>query len=209
MIVLLSRAEVTWPFPSPHRRKKTARGYTSVSCNYHSRQYLFWRVCFHGLDSRKRVWRRKRKRPSFGTMHRDWKKLECLRTWCTKIKWQIAVAAAAAAAAQFCGRGGKDFGSATTPNKKPRFLRKTRKTKKLPKHIENIDKKSIKKRRFWRSYEKTDVTIKFYAKNYPYRLIFKSVRLKIAKKYFSKSANDCTRSYMYARILSLYFCTCG
>ncbi len=43
------------------------------------------------------------------------------------------------------------------------------------KNIEQIDENQ-QTRRFWRSYEKTDVTINFYAKNHPYRLIFKSVR---------------------------------
>ena len=33
-----------------------------------------------------------------------------------------------------------------------------------------------------RIYAKTDVAIKFYAKNYPYKLIFKSERLKIPEK---------------------------
>ena len=53
-------------------------------------------------------------------------------------------------------------------------------------------KKSIKKLetcRFWRSYAKMDVTIKFYAKNYPYRLIFKFVPLKIAKSRFLASSD--------------------
>ena len=52
------------------------------------------------------------------------------------------------------------------------------KNEKIAKNLEKI-KKNHKKRRFWRSYAQTDVTIELYAKNYPYRLIFKSVRLKM------------------------------
>ena len=36
-----------------------------------------------------------------------------------------------------------------------------------------------KKHRFWKSKAKTDVIIKFYGKNYVYKLIFKSVRSKM------------------------------
>ena len=65
---------------------------------------------------------------------------------------------------------------------------KNLKNEKIAKNLEKIVKKYLK-RRFWRSYAQTDVTIEFYAKNYPYRLIFKSVRLKIAENRFLASSD--------------------
>ena len=48
-----------------------------------------------------------------------------------------------------------------------------------------------------------DVTIKFYAKNHPYRIIFKSVRWKIAENMF---LTVCKRLYRNVRV-SLNFVT--
>ena len=39
-------------------------------------------------------------------------------------------------------------------------------------------------------YAKLDITIEFYTKNYPYRLVFKSVRLKIAENRFLASSDS-------------------
>ena len=49
--------------------------------------------------------------------------------------------------------------------------------------MKDLEKSTIFRNRnkFGRSYAKTDVTIKSYGKNYPYRLMFKSVRLKTAE----------------------------
>ena len=74
---------------------------------------------------------------------------------------------------------------------------KNTKNEKITKNLKKIDGNQ-QKRRFWRSYEKTDVTIKFYAKNYSYKLIFKSVRLKIVKNMFltgRKRLNTIVRVY--------------
>ena len=57
------------------------------------------------------------------------------------------------------------------------------KNEKIAKNLEKIDK-NHQKHRFGRSHAQMDVTIEFYAKNYPYRLIFKSVRLRIAENRF-------------------------
>ena len=92
-----------------------------------------------------------------------------------KIKWQIAAPVAATASATFSAwqrRGNKK--SATIQKKRNR--ENYEKHQKVDRHRQNC--------RFWRSYEKTDVTIKFYAKNYPLRLIFKSVRLKMFENRF-------------------------
>ena len=69
-----------------------------------------------------------------------------------------AAAAAAATAAVFRLGGG-------TGKTNWNFSKKT-KTKKIRKNLKQINKNQ-EKYRFWRSYAKTDVTIKFYAKNYP------------------------------------------
>ena len=68
-----------------------------------------------------------------------------------------------------------------------------RKKEKIMKNLEKVHENQ-QKRRFWRSYEKTDATIKFYAKNYPIRLIFKSVRFKMAKNMLLNLSNQCIRS---------------
>ena len=44
---------------------------------------------------------------------------------------------------------------------------------------------------------KTDVNIKFNAKNHPYRLIFKSIRVKIAKNMFP---TVCTQLYTIVNV---------
>ena len=60
----------------------------------------------------------------------------------------------------------------------------------MQKNRENLENNKKKQKfRFWKSYAKMDVAIKFYTKNYPYRLIFKSVRLKIAENRFLASSD--------------------
>ena len=60
-----------------------------------------------------------------------------------------------------CHGGGKDFGSSAARKKKFKIFTTNLENEKHAKKHRKIDKKL----RFWRSYEKTDVTIKFYAKN--------------------------------------------
>ena len=90
------------------------------------------------------------------------------------------LSAAAAAAAISAGRRRRG-------KKNWNFMKKM-KNEKIAKNFEKIEK-NYEKRRIWRSYAQTDVTIEFYAKNYPYRLIFKSVRLKIAENRFLASSD--------------------
>ena len=81
-----------------------------------------------------------------------------------KLTHKIAAAASAKAAA--AAAVAKISARRATWKKKLKIFTKTWKTKKLQK----TSKKSMKidkKHRFWRSKAKTDVTIKFYAKNYP------------------------------------------
>ncbi len=71
-----------------------------------------------------------------------------------------AVAGGARRGGGCCGRSGKDFGSAAARKTKINTFTKLQKA--LKKSM-NFDKKH----EFWRSQAKTDVTIKFYTKNYP------------------------------------------
>ena len=69
-----------------------------------------------------------------------------------------AVATAAAAAAAFSARRQQ-----RRKNKNQQFYKNT-KHKNITKNLKTFDE-IVEKRRFWKSYAKTDVTIKFYAKN--------------------------------------------
>ena len=67
------------------------------------------------------------------------------------------------------GRGGgrgRFVAAGTTGKPKIKKFSEIPKTEKSSKNIEKNDT-NRQKRRFWRSYAKTDVTIEFYAKNYP------------------------------------------
>ena len=79
------------------------------------------------------------------------------------------------------------LGGGGAEKKNLEFYEKTEK-RKIAKNLRKIEQNHYK-RRFWRSCAQTDVTIEFYAKNYPYRLIFKSVRLKIAENRFLASSD--------------------
>ena len=105
---------------------------------------------------------------------------------CAKLTHKIAAAAAAVAAAA-------KISARRRHGKKDQDFSENLENEKIAKNIEKIDE-NPSKHGFWRSYEKTDVTIKFYAKNYPYRLIFKSVRLEMAENMLLNVCKRCIRS---------------
>ena len=81
------------------------------------------------------------------------------------------------------------LGSVAARKKKQDFYENLE-NEKIAKNIEKIDKNVD----FGGATKKTDVAIKFYAKNYPYRLIFKSVRLKMAENMLLNVCKQCIRS---------------
>ena len=82
---------------------------------------------------------------------------------------------------------------------------KNTKNETITQNLKKIDENK-KKHGFWSSDTKTDVAIKFYANNYPCRLIFKSVQLNIAE---NMSLIVCKRMYtivdVYSGFVTLFF----
>ena len=105
------------------------------------------------------------------------------------LKWQIAEAAVAMAAATAAAAVASGFSVRRRRHGKNKsaFVQKIWKGQNHEKPRKDWWKSA--KPRFWRSCTKTDVTIKFYTKNSPCRLLVKPVRLKIAKNRFLASSH--------------------
>ena len=113
--------------------------------------------------------------------------------WCAKIKWRggrrRGGGRGSGGGRRGRGRSGKDFGSAAARKKKIKICTKTWKTKKLCKTL----KKSIKTS----TLEELRINGRHHQilrENYPYRLVFKSVRLKMAGNMLLHVCKRCIRS---------------